>query len=217
VVTSKARAYYALVTRLRRAELPFSSAIPGSSLDDCDLVLTTAAEVEGFGRKGVALENLDENPGIFKGQILSRLDAERSIILVGIDPGKRTGLAVFYGQTKLALNTFDSAVDVCSRVGAFAKALPGRRVLVRIGNGNRSMAARLSDTLGRIVPEATVEVVDESGTSVGTSAMKGVQKDQAAAARIAFRKGEVSHVSSRSHGSGTRLSRGIGRPPSDPS
>jgi len=191
VATAKARAYYALVSRLRRAGLSFSSALPDSDFGECDLVLTTADEAAQFGTKTMALEELDENPGIFKGQVVSRLSGSGDVILVGVDPGKRTGLAVFYGQTKLAFSTFDSSAAVCSRVGAFAKGLPSSRLLVRVGNGNKSMASRLVDGLRREVPAATIEVVDESGTSIRSSKMKGVQRDQVAAAKIAFRKGEV--------------------------
>jgi len=191
VATSRSRAYYALVSRLRRAGLPFSSVLPDSDCGDCDLVLTTADEAKQFDVRALTLEELDENPGIFKGQIVSRLTGEEDVILVGVDPGKRTGLAVFYGETKLAFNTFDSAGAVCSRVAAFAKGVPSSRVLVRVGNGNRSITSRLVDGLRRDVPAATIEVVDESGTSTGSSKMKGVQRDQVAAAKIAFRKGEV--------------------------
>jgi hypothetical protein len=112
-------------------------------------------------------------------------------MLVGVDPGKRTGLAIFYGQTKLAFNTFDSTALVCSRVGDFAKGVPSTRLLVRVGNGNKQMASKLVDGLRKEVPWATIEVVDESGTSTGSRRMKGVQKDQISAAKIAFRKGEV--------------------------
>ncbi|MDA4126720.1 MAG: hypothetical protein OK452_05920 [Thaumarchaeota archaeon] len=199
VATSKARAYYALVSRLRRAELPFSSMLPGSDCRDCELVLTTADEAEQFGGAALALEDLDDNPGIFKGQLMSRLNGEGDVILVGVDPGKRTGLAVFYGRTKLALNTFESAAAVCSQVGTFARALPASRMLVRVGNGNRSMVTRFVDGFRREVPGATIEVVDESGTSTASAKMKGVQRDQVAAAKIAFRKGEVvSHGTPRS-------------------
>ena len=201
VATSKARAYYALVSRLRRAGLPFSSALPDSDFSDCDLVLTTAEEAGHFGPKAMALEGMDENPGIFKGQVVSRLLGQDGVVLVGVDPGKRTGLAVFYGQTQLAFNTFDSAGAVCSRVGAFARGVPSARVLVRIGNGSRSMASKLVDGLKREVPSATIEVVDESGTSTRSLKMKGVQQDQVAAAKIAFRKGEVvSHGETRTRG-----------------
>lgn len=191
VATSKARAYYALVSRLRRAGLPFSSILPDSDSSECDLVLTTRDEAGQFGGSTLVLEDLDENPGVFKGQIVSKLNGADDVILVGVDPGKRTGLAVFYGQTRLAFNTFDSAGAVCSRVGIFAKRVPSARMLVRVGNGNRPMTMRLVDGLRKEVPSATVEVVDESGTSTGSSKMKGVQRDQAAAAKIAFRKGEI--------------------------
>jgi hypothetical protein len=200
VATSRARAYYALVSRLRRAGLPFSSVLPDSDQGDCELVLTTAAEAAQFGRRGLTLEELDENPGIFKGQVLSRLTGEQ-VLLVGVDPGKRTGLAVFYGQTKLAFNTFNSAGAVCSRVGAFARGVPSSSLLVRVGNGNRLMTAKLVDGLSREVPGATVEVVDESGTSAGSSKMRGVERDQVAAAKIAFRKGVVvSRTTTRTRG-----------------
>lgn len=200
MATAKARAYYALVSRLRRAGLPFSSALPGARLLDCDLILTTEEEAGFFGPKALALEGLDDNPGIFKGQVVSRLMGEGEVILVGIDPGKRMGLAVFYGQTKLALNTFNSAGAVCSRVGDFARGVPSSRLLVRVGNGNRSMATKVVEELKREVPGATIEVVDESGTSTRSSKMKGVQQDQVAAAKIAFRKGEVVSHGSRNRG-----------------
>jgi hypothetical protein len=199
VVTSKARAYYALVSRLRRAGLPFSSGVPGSDLKNCDLVLTTEDESSHYGAKALALESLDENPGIFKGQVISRLGVEEDTLLIGVDPGERTGLAVFYGRAKLSSSTFESPSALCIRVAAFAKSVPASRILVRVGDGNRSLAAKLIDGLGEEVPAAILELVDESGTS-RTASMKGVQRDQVAATRIAFRKGEVVSPRPRSRG-----------------
>jgi hypothetical protein len=190
VVTSRARAYYALVSRLRRAELPFSSLVPGSDCSKCRLILTTSEEAQNLGGNSAALEDLDENPGVFKGQILSKLGGD-DVVFVGVDPGKRTGLAVFYGEVKLAFSTFDNIAALSSRVGAFAAGLPQSRVIVRIGNGNPGMAGKIAQALKRSVPGATIEVVDEAGTSTRTGRMKGVQGDQRAAARIAFRRGEV--------------------------
>ena len=189
-----------MVSRLRRAELSFSSVLPDSGFEECEVLLTTADEAKLLGRKALALEDLDENPGIFKGQVMSRLVGDQ-VILVGVDPGKRTGLAVFYGQIKLAFNTFDSAAAVVSRVAAFGRGIPSSGLLIRVGNGNRGMASRLVEGLKRAVPLATIEVVDESGTSAGSSKMKGVQRDQVAAAKIAFRKGEVvGHGTTRTRG-----------------
>lgn len=200
VATSKARAYFALVSRLRRAGIAFSSVVLESDLHGCDLVLTTKDESERFGARALALEHLDEDPGIFKAQVMARLGGEEDLILVGVDPGKRTGMAAFYGRTMLTSKTFDSTTAVCSQVAAFAKALPTSRVLVRIGNGNRSLAAKLSEEIGKEVPAAAVELVDESGTSARTSKMKGIGRDQVAAAKIAFRKGSTVSRSTRSPG-----------------
>jgi hypothetical protein len=191
VVTSKARAYYSLVSRLRRAELPFESMVPGSDYRECALILTTSEEASALGPRAVALEDLDENPGVFKGQIVARLGGMDDAVFVGVDPGKRMGLAVFYGEAKLAFNTFNSVAALCARVGAFAAGLPVSRFVVRIGNGNRVMAAKLAEALRPAVPHATIEIVDEAGTSIRTAKMKGIQVDQVAAARIAFRRGEV--------------------------
>jgi hypothetical protein len=200
VATSKARAYYILVSRLRKAGLPFVSVLPDSDVRNYDVVLTTDDESDRFGKKAMALEDLNENPGIFKGQVVSRLGGEDDVILVGVDPGKRIGVVVFYGRVKLSSNTFASPPAVCSRVRAFASAIPARRILVRIGNGNRVLAARLVDELEKEVPAATVELVDESGTSERTAKMKGVQRDQVSAARIALRKGDTVVRGTRSDG-----------------
>jgi hypothetical protein len=200
VATSKARAYYILVSRLRKAGLPFVSVLPDSDVRNYDVVLTTDDESDRFGKKAMALEDLDENPGIFKGQVVSRLGGEDDVILVGVDPGKRIGVVVFYGRVKLSSSTFASPPAVCSRVRAFASAIPARRILVRIGNGNRVLAARLVDELEKEVPAATVELVDESGTSERTAKMKGVQRDQVSAARIALRKGDTVVRGTRSDG-----------------
>lgn len=189
VVTSRARAYFAIVSRLRRAGLSFASVVPGSSYEGCSLVITTEAEAGQFGARAMALEDLDEEPGVFKGQLLSKLDGGIDVLLAGVDPGKRIGLAVFYGEVSLEFGTFSSAARLSQRVGAFVRGIPARRSVVRVGNGSPAAAAKLLELLKQEAGEAVIETVDESGTSVRR--MKGIQVDQGAAARIAFRKGET--------------------------
>ncbi len=191
VITARASAYYALVNKLKQAGLSFSSVTPDAAWGECDLVLTTSAEASRFGDKVLSLEDLDENPGVFKGQVLAKLNGGKDAILVGIDPGKRIGLAVFYGGTKLAFSTFHSVGTVSSRVVRFAEAVPKSGFSVRIGNGDSSTVESLVEALRGALPTAVVEVVDESGTSTRTSKMKGLQGDERAAAKIAFRRGRV--------------------------
>ncbi|MDA4124862.1 MAG: hypothetical protein OK438_05380 [Thaumarchaeota archaeon] len=191
VVTSKAGAYYAIVSRLRKAGLPFVSILAESDFKDCAVVLTTSAEAGRFGGKVAVLEELDDDPGVFKGQILSRLVGASDTLLIGVDPGSRTGMAAYYGEATLAFHTFAASPALCSMVGAFVGKVPARKSVVRIGNGNPAHAARLAESIRREAPAATIELVDESGTTSRSARMRGVQGDQRAAARIAFRKGEV--------------------------
>jgi hypothetical protein len=191
VITSRAGAYYALVSRLREAGLAFESVLPGSDHRGCELVLTTKDEAGAFEDRALVLEELDEDPGVFKGQIVSKLDDGDDAVFVGVDPGVRTGLAVYYGHTPLAFSTFDSPGALCAKIGAFAMRLPDCRFVIRVGDGNPRIAGELARMLKATVPDATVEIVDEKGTSARTSSMKGVQVDQRAASRIAFRKGEA--------------------------
>jgi len=191
VVTSKAATYYAIVSRMKKAGLPFSSVLPSADRGDCILIVTSAEEMGQFDGLTFALEDLDENPGVFKGQLLSRLNEGSDVVLIGVDPGRRIGLAVFYGETSLEYSTFGSAARLSLRVGAFVRGIPAKRFVIRIGNGNFAVAAKLIESLRLEAPDAVIEIVDESGTSVRRVRARGIQGDQGAAAKIAFRKGEV--------------------------
>ena len=191
VVTSKAKTYYKIVARMRKVGLPFTSALPAEASKDCTLIVTSAGEVGQFHGRVLALEDLNENPGIFKGQLLSKLDGGRDVVLVGVDPGTRIGLAVFYGETNLEYSTFGSVEGLCLEVGSFVRSIQAKRFVIRVGNGSPAAATRIVESLKLEAPGTVIEIVDESGTSVRRMRMKGIQGDQGAAARIAFRKGEI--------------------------
>lgn len=190
-MTVDARAYYILVSRLRRAGMEFVSAMPDSDCSGCEVVLTTKGEVGSFGCPTLAVEDLDDDPGVFKGQVLSRLSDGNDVLLVGIDPGKRIGLAAFYGKARLMVGTFQSVGAVCSEVARFSAKVPRSSLVVRVGNGDMQMVRKMSWALRQAVPAAVVEVVNEAGTSTRTARMRGVQGDEGAAAEIAFRRGKA--------------------------
>ena len=191
VYTSVPRVYYAIVSKLRSAGLPFTSVMSLVECVDCVLIISGAGEAGQFGNRALALESLAEDPGVFKGQVFSKLNGGNDALLLGVDPGTRIGLAVFYGNASLEYSTFGNVMALSRRVGDFVRGVPARRCIVRVGNGSPSMTLRLVRLLKLESGKATIEVVDESGTSVGRVRVKGIQRDEGAAARIAFRKGEV--------------------------
>jgi hypothetical protein len=192
VATDDGNAYYDIVSRLKRTHLRFSSILPGHPVDPVkDLALTSKREIPVFGGNAVAIEDLNEDPLIMEGQLLSRLlDESRRNLLIGIDPGARIGLMVFYGGRELGALTTSSVEKLVGLVVAVVKDVPHSLLSVKIGGGEPRSSLRLARLLRERLPQSTsIEIVDESGTSGGKRGAIGATRDQRAAARIAFRKG----------------------------
>jgi hypothetical protein len=192
VATDDGNAYYDIVSRLKRTHLRFSSLTPGQVVDSArDLVITSRTEVSAFGGSVVTIEDLNEDPLIMEGQLLSRLLGEsRRNLLIGIDPGSSIGMAMFYGGRELGALTSNSVERSVESLVTLAKEVPHSSLSVKIGGGEPKSSLRLASLLReRLPPSASVEIVDESGTSAGRSGVIGATRDQRAAARIAFRKG----------------------------
>jgi hypothetical protein len=192
VVTDDGNVYYDIVSRLKRTHLRFSSVPPGQRVDPVqDFALTSKREVSAFGGNAVAIEDLNEDPLIMEGQLLSRLlDEPRRNLLIGIDPGSRIGLAVFYGGRELGALTTISVEKVVDLVVTMVRDIPHLSLSIKIGDGEPRSSLRLARLLRRSLSQsASIEIVDESGTSAGKRGAIGANRDQRAAARIAFRKG----------------------------
>ncbi len=190
VATADSRAYYLILSRLRETSLRFASLTPSEvAKHGCDLVITTKMESKLFEGKVVAIEDLDDNPLVMKGQILSRLSGgDDRILLIGIDPGSRIGLAIYYGDSKLAGLIFNSIDDLRRLLARMVKAVPNGGVIVRIGSGSPELSKMIVSMSIKEFSDARIEIVDEKGTSSGPDG-GGLKRDQDAAARIAFRKG----------------------------
>ena len=192
VATDDGNAYYDIVSRLKRTHLRFSSLSPGQAVDSAkELVITSRMENSAFGGSAVPIEDLDEDPMIMEGQLLSRLlEESRRRLLIGIDPGSRIGIAMFYDGRELgALNT-NSVEESVESLVRLVREVPHSSLSVKIGGGEPKTSLRLARSLReRLPPAASLEIVDESGTSGGKRGAIGATRDQRAAARIAFRKG----------------------------
>ncbi len=192
VATDDANAYYDIISRLKRTHLRFSSVSPGEGVDPArDLVLTSKGEASALGGKAVAIEELNEDPLIMKGQLLSRLLGEsRRNLLIGIDPGSRIGVVMFYGGRELGALTANSVDEVVDLLVVVAREVPHSSLSLKIGGGEPRSSLRLARlSRERLSQSASIEIVDESGTSAGKRGKIGATRDERAAVRIAFRKG----------------------------
>jgi hypothetical protein len=192
VATDDSNAYYSIVSRLKRTHLRFSSVSPSEASGSAqDLIITTKKEMSGFKEKVLAMEDLDQNPLVMEGQLLSHLlDESRRNLLVGIDPGSRIGVVVFYGGRELGTLTENSVERVVGLMAMIAERVPHSLLSVKIGGGEPKSSTLLARSLREALPlSASIEIVDESGTSTSKRGTIGATRDQKAAVRIAFRKG----------------------------
>jgi len=189
VATADSRAYYSIMTRLKRTNLHFISLTPAKAVEQGFWpVITTKREMGDFRFASISIEELDEDPLIMEGQILSyALHRAKQILLIGVDPGLRMGMAVYYGGMKLGSLTFNSLELLRRKILAVVQTIPHAKAFVRIGNGSPRQSKAIAETIKEHVPGVVVEIVDENGTSVANST--GLTRDQIAAGKIAFRKG----------------------------
>jgi len=192
VATDDANTYYEIVSRLKRTRLRYSSLSPGQAINPVrELVLTGKRELSAYGGSAAAIEDLNRDPLIMEGQLLSMLlDESRRSLLIGIDPGSRIGVVIFYGGRELGALTATLVDELVNLLVMMVRDVPHSSLSVKIGGGEPRSALRLARLLReRLQPSASIEIVDESGTSAGRRGTIGATRDERAAVRIAFRKG----------------------------
>ena len=184
VATSDFEVYHGVVTELRERGTTFTTVEPDEGLPDhADVVVTGADHADAFrGVPTIAADPDDPRRAVDQALATVRGDGGRTII--GVDPGRKPGIAVLTGETVVAAFQvpLGDAVDVIQREAAEAPA-----PIVRIGDGSRLEGSTLISDL----EDVQVELVDETGTTpyLGTGA-RGMG-DVLAAVNIARLEGEV--------------------------
>lgn len=191
VATADSRAYFSILSRLKMTNLRFVSLTPTQArMQRREAIITTKKEMELFSGTSILIEELDENPLVMEGQILSRISSKGNrLLLIGIDPGSRVGVVVFYGDSKLGSFTVESLEDLRSRLSRVVRGIPSMKAMVRIGDGAPRQSKGIAQMIRTELPEVLIEVVDERGTTTSRQKADGLTRDQGAAVKIAHRKG----------------------------
>jgi hypothetical protein len=214
VATSNGKAYYTISSLLKKIGFPYVDIV----LDDAPLlqvnrspsfrhaflnkdirlIVTTRKErLQLFGPNVICAEDLGEDAGLAREKIISLLYPPKPTdwFIVGIDPGERTGVAVFLNHREVESSVFQDLGTMIERVSALIRNAPDIRKIVKIGAGNRTLACKIALILQtRHGDDLRIQLVDESGTSVlRRKRMKGKYsgtRDQRAAKLIAYRDGQ---------------------------
>ncbi|MCP8320263.1 MAG: hypothetical protein H3Z52_04890 [archaeon] len=195
VATLDGRAHYKIMSILKEMGLKFDIVMPGEVLSpSIRLVITTEKEKSLINHEKVlSLEELSKDPYLAKEEIIDNLysNGDESII-IGIDPGKRTGMAVYYRQKELMGDVLNSIDETIAKVVKLMMSTHAKKKTVRIGNGEPEMADVMADELSKRLRNTIIELVDERGTS-SLSKIKSSRKivrDQRSAMIIALRQGK---------------------------
>ena len=112
--------------------------------------------------------------------------------MVGVDPGKTSGLAVLSDGNVLETITCSAVDETVSTISDVLGKLQSANRVVRVGNGAPSTTTELLTLLDETLPDdVAIEVVDEAGTSrfVGENLHKRGLRDAFSAVKIAERRG----------------------------
>jgi hypothetical protein len=198
VATVSGKAYYLLVSELRRRGIPFLSVTPYDAIPvEVKVVLTTGKEKHLIKHEKILLHNEDVDVEALVNNALQvvqgRSGCER--LVVGIDPGEAIGLAVLTDGKVVMTETCSSIAETLEKVKGIMKSFDRTStssVSVKVGDGVPSCKKALLQALDSALPhDVTLESVGEAGTSRYQNETKNRRglRDMVSAIRIAGRNG----------------------------
>jgi len=200
VATVRGRPYYNITCALRLMELQFDSLSPEeAAVSNAKVIITTQDEAGIVNKKGIVMidTELEKYPAIAKAKILRSIIGERVVddqLIIGIDPGSRIGISAIYLHHEIASAVVESSPqDAINHVAAMLGGIESRKKVVKIGDGNITMAIQIARMLKmKFRDSVSIEIVDEHGTSLpqNTDANRRGVRDRSSARAIAFRSGK---------------------------
>lgn len=171
MATVYGRSYFKFVNMLKHLQLKYDSVLPEEiTSSDKRLILTTVRESYKIPTNLVLFDDeFDYDPTVIRGKIVQKLESgiHRSSLVIGIDPGNRIGLSVFYYEKEIESSIYTSVDDLISHIVKILVGLTAERKIVKVGNGNMKIARQITNLLNlRFCSHFELEFVDERKTSL---------------------------------------------------
>ena len=132
--------------------------------------MTTSKEAPKFSQKPMLHEEIvDKDPVVIQGLMIQKLQMglDKNELVLGIDPGSRTGLSVFYYGKEIERSIFNSVESLVMHIAKILAELRADRKIIKIGNGNMNLAKEIMELLNlRFCSDFELEFVDERKTSL---------------------------------------------------
>ena len=198
VATVSGKAYYLIVSELKKKNVPFLSLTPNERIPiEVKVVITTEEERPLIKHEKVLTLKEGMEPEALINQAMQVAQGKERCekIVIGVDPGKVFGLAVLAdGKVVETGNCFgtEETLDKIKSVLETFKSDPVTSILVKIGDGVPEYKDKLLRALDKILPSNVVlQSVREAGTNRYMSETKHRRglRDIVSAVKIAGRNG----------------------------
>ncbi len=189
------RSYFKFVNTLKHLKLGYDSVLPEEiTSSDKRLILTTVRESEKIASNLMLFDDeFDFDPILIRGKIAEKLESgiHYDSLIIGVDPGSRIGLSVFYYEKEIESSIYTSIDDLISHIVKILVGLNARRKVVKVGNGNMKIARQITNLLNlRFCSSFELEFVDERKTSLRVrNYNKRGERDKISARYISQREG----------------------------
>ena len=176
-------------------KLSFDSILPEDILDySGHLVFTTRGESPEKYEIPLLYEDIfEQHPTVIRGLMMQKLNHyfEEEDLILGIDPGKRIGLSIFYYGIEIESSFHTSVKELIFHIIEILGGLRAKRKVLKIGNGNMKIAKQIVTMLNlNFCSSFELEFVDERKTSLKIKNFnQGGKRDMLSAKYISQREG----------------------------
>jgi len=195
VATVEGRSYYKIVSMLKAMNISFSSLSPEeASRTNAKIIITTKNEASLFARQDLIYDfQLDTFPPVFKALLLKNLNGNyfEDILVVGVDPGNRIGIYVFYLHTELYSTVQSSLKDAIKFITNILSCIKSSKKVLKIGNGDSIKCNHIAQEVKNLNKSVRIEIVNEFGTSRNIVPNCRRNRDVGSAKSIAMRTGRM--------------------------
>jgi hypothetical protein len=200
VATVSGKAYYMIVSELRKRNIPFLSLKPNEPIPiEIKVVITTEKEKHLINHEKVLLYKDGADIEAMINNALQTAQGKESYekLVIGVDPGEALGLAVLADGKVIKTENCFSVEETLERIMEILRSLkstPIAAVSVKIGDGVPAYKERILHALDDMLPQNVVlKSVGEAGTSrlIDEGKHRRGLRDIASAIKIAGRNGHT--------------------------
>lgn len=110
----------------------------------------------------------EQHPTVIRGLMIRKLDLgfDQDDLIIGVDPGQRIGLSIFYFGREIESSFHSSVEGLVTHIIRVLGGLRAKRKIVKIGDGNMDIAKQIGNLLNlNFCSSFELEFVDERKTS----------------------------------------------------